>query len=44
MLQQFLKTQILQDGILDAVVFQQDMAPCQYARIVQEYLNNLFPN
>lgn len=44
MLQQFLEPQLLADGILNTVVFQQDGAPCHYARIVQTYLNRRFPN
>jgi hypothetical protein len=39
MVQKFLKPQLLQDGVLDAVAFQLDWSPCRYARIAQEYLN-----
>ena len=42
MLQQFLEPQLIQDGILDTVVFQQDGAPCHYAKICREYLNTTF--
>lgn len=44
MLQQFLEPKLLQDGILDTVIFQQDGAPCHYAKIVQDYLNVHFHN
>jgi len=43
MLEQFLETQLLTDGILDTVVFQQDGAPCHYAIIVGDYLDRRFP-
>ena len=43
MLKQFLEPQLLTDGILDTVVFQQDGAPCHYAIIVREYLDKCFP-
>jgi hypothetical protein len=41
MLEQFLGPQILTDGILDTVVFQQDGAPCHYAIIVRDYLDRI---
>jgi hypothetical protein len=43
MLDQFLEPQLLTDGILDTVVFQQDGAPCHYAIIVCDYLDRRFP-
>ena len=43
MLEQFLKPQLLTDGILDTVVFQQDGALCHYAIIVRDYLDRRFP-
>ena len=43
MLEQFLEPQLLADGILDTVVFQQDGAPCHYATIVCDYLDRNFP-
>jgi len=43
MLEQFLELQILKDGVLDTVVFQQDGAPCHYAMIVRDYLDRPFP-
>jgi hypothetical protein len=43
MLEQLLEPQLLTDGILDTVVFQQDGAPCHYAIIVCEYLDRHFP-
>ncbi|PSN33103.1 hypothetical protein C0J52_19410 [Blattella germanica] len=44
MLQQFLEPQLIQDGIIHDVVFQQDGAPCHYANIMKDYLNDRFPN
>ena len=43
MLEQFLEPQLLTDGILDTVVFQQDEAPCHYAVIVRDYFDRRFP-
>jgi len=42
MLEQLLEPQLLTDGILDTVVFQQDGAPCHYAVIVRDYLDRRF--
>jgi hypothetical protein len=39
MLEQFLEPQLLTDGILDTVVFQQDGALCHYAITVCDYLD-----
>jgi inhibitor of nuclear factor kappa-B kinase subunit alpha len=44
MLEQLLEPQLLTDGILDTVVFQQDGAPCHYAVIVRDYLDRSFPS
>ena len=41
-LEQFLEPQLLTDGILGTVVFQQDGAPCHYAVIVRDYLDRRF--
>jgi len=41
-LEQFLEPQLLTDGILDTVGFQQDEAPCNYAIIVRDYLDRRF--
>ena len=43
MLEQFLESQLLTDGILDTVVFQQDGAACHYAIIVPDYLDRRSP-
>jgi hypothetical protein len=43
MFEQFLEPQLLANGILDTVVFQQNGAPCHYARIVRDYLDRRFP-
>ncbi|KAJ9592346.1 hypothetical protein L9F63_001115 [Diploptera punctata] len=43
MLQQFLQPQLEDDGILGSVVFQQDGAPPHFARIVRDYLHEVFP-
>jgi hypothetical protein len=43
MFEQFLEPQLLTDGILDPVVFQQDGAPCHDAIIVRDYLDRRFP-
>ena len=43
MLKQFLEPQLLTDGILDTVVFQQGGAPCHYAIILRDYLDRPFP-
>ena len=42
-LEQFLEPQLLTDGILDTVVFQQDGALYHYAIIVRDYLERRFP-
>ena len=42
MLEQFLEPQLLADGILDTIVFQQDGVPCHYAIIVHDYLDRHF--
>ena len=34
---------MIQDGILDSVVYQQDGAPPHFALIVRNYLNDTFP-
>lgn len=44
MLQLFLHPQLLQDGIIDTVVLQQDGAPPHFALTVRAYLNDMFPN
>lgn len=44
MLQQFLMPQLVEEGIINTVVFQQDGTPCHYATIVRNYLNEQFPN
>jgi hypothetical protein len=36
MLQQFLESKLLENGILDTVVFQQDEAPCDYVQSISE--------
>lgn len=43
MLQQFLEPQLVANGILDTVVYQQDGAPAHFALIVRDYLNATFP-
>ena len=43
LLQQFLEPQLIQDGILDSVVYQQAAAPPHFALIVCNYLNDTFP-
>ena len=42
-LQQFLEPQLVVNGILDTVVYQQDGAPANFAFIVRDYLNGTFP-
>jgi hypothetical protein len=42
MLQQFMETQIRNDGISDNVAFQQDRAPAHSVNAVQENLYNTF--
>ena len=42
MLEQLLEPQLLTDGILDTVVFQQDGALCLYAVTVRDYLDRRF--
>ena len=42
-LQQFLEPQLIQDGILDSVVYQQDGASPHFVLIVRNYLNGTFP-
>jgi hypothetical protein len=43
MFEQFLKHQLLTDGILETVVFYFFLAPCHYAIIVHDYLDRRFP-
>ena len=43
MLEQFLEHQLISDGIMDTVVFQQDGAPPHFAITVRDYLNQAFP-
>ena len=43
MLEQFLEPQLVDDGIKNTIVFQQDGAPPIFARIVRDYLNQAFP-
>ena len=43
LLQQFLEPQLIQDGILDSVVYQQDGASPHFALSVRNYLNDTFP-
>ena len=43
LLQQFLEPQLIQDGILDSVVYQQDGKPPHFALIVWNYLTDTFP-
>ena len=43
MLEQFLEPQLISDGIMDTVVFQQDGAPPHFAITVRDYLNQDFP-
>ena len=43
MLEQFLEPQLISDGIMDTVVFQQDGAPPHFAITVRDYLNQAFP-
>ena len=43
LLEQFPESQILTDGIVDTVVFQQDGASCHYAITVRDYLDRRFP-
>ena len=42
LLQQFLEPQLIQNGILDSVVYQQDGAPPHFASIVRNYLTDTF--
>ena len=42
LLQQFLEPQLIQDGIFDSVVYQQDGALPHFALIVRNYLNDTF--
>ena len=44
MLQQYLEPQLISDGIIDTVVYQQDGAPPHFATIVRNYLNETFPD
>ncbi|KAL7639160.1 UNVERIFIED_CONTAM: hypothetical protein RMT77_010694 [Armadillidium vulgare] len=44
MLQLFLELQLVDDIIVDSVIFQQDEAPWYYAVIVREYVNSCFSN
>ena len=43
LLQQFLEPQLVQDGILDSVVYQQDGASLHFSLIVRNYLIDTFP-
>ena len=43
MLQQFLEPQLVANGILDTVVYQQDGAPAHFALNVRDYLSGTFP-
>ncbi|PSN39977.1 hypothetical protein C0J52_20372 [Blattella germanica] len=43
LVQQFLEPQLIQDGMLDSVVYQQYRAPPHFAIIVRDYLNETFP-
>ena len=43
MLEQFLEPQLISDGIINTVVFQQDGAPPHFAITVRDYLNQAFP-
>ena len=43
MLEQFLEPQLISDGIMDTVVFQQGGAPPHFAITVRDYLNQAFP-
>ena len=44
MLEFFLAPQLVQDGIVETVIFQQDGAPPHFALTVQDFLNGIFPN
>ncbi|XP_047120648.1 uncharacterized protein LOC124803678 [Schistocerca piceifrons] len=43
MLKQFLEPQLISDGIMDTVVFQEGGAPPHFALVVRDYLNQPFP-
>ena len=43
LLQQFLEPQLIQDSILDSVVYQQDGAPPHFALFLRNCLNGTFP-
>ncbi|PSN45198.1 hypothetical protein C0J52_23458 [Blattella germanica] len=43
MLELVLESQFQEDGILDAVVFQQNRASAHFAHIVHDYLSRTFP-
>ena len=43
LLQQYFEPQLIQNGILDSVVYQQDGAPPHFALIVRNYLTDTFP-
>ena len=42
-LQQFLESQFIQDGILDSVAYQQEGAPPHFALTIRNYLTDIFP-
>ena len=42
-LQQFFDPQLVANGILDTVVYQQDGAPAHFSLIVRYYINGTFP-
>ena len=44
MLSEFLIPELIADGTMDTVVFQQDGAPAHYATITQDFLNEQLPN
>ncbi|KAJ8877243.1 hypothetical protein PR048_021697 [Dryococelus australis] len=44
MLEQFLEPQVVQDDIIHDDGFQRDGTPCHYAYIIQDYLNDQFPD
>lgn len=44
MLEFFLGPQLVQDGIVETVIFQQDGAPPNFALTVRDFLNGIFPN
>ena len=42
MIEQYVVPQLLQDGTLDTIIYQQDGAPPHWAIIVREQLNHIF--